>query len=166
MRRGLVGLPDERELAPGYELRVATPNDAAALADLLSKAFEEPWDERRVEQVLLNHPGVPETYVIEHGETLVATASYQVMPEEFPGLGWVHYVGADSVHRGQSLGYIIVHAVLRRCVEEKMTGAMLTTDDPRLPATQTYLKLGFEPDIWHPSHPERWAAVLAQLNPS
>jgi len=166
MRRGLAALPEERELAPEYELRVATSADAAALADLLSKAFDEPWDERRVEQVLLNHPGVPETYVIEHGGTLVATASYQVMPEEFPGLGWVHYVGADSTHRGRSLGYLVVLAVLRRCADEEMTGAMLTTDDPRLPAIQTYLKLGFEPDMWHPSHPERWAGVFAQLNPS
>ncbi|MDR3689213.1 MAG: hypothetical protein P4L46_07535, partial [Fimbriimonas sp.] len=42
----------------------------------------------------------------------------------------------------------------------------LTTDDFRLAAIQTYLNLGFEPDMWHESHPGRWAAILQELGHS
>ena len=41
--------------------------------------------------------------------------------------------------------------------------ARLWTDDWRLPAIKTYLNLGFEPDIEHESHPERWRAVFEKL---
>jgi tRNA-Thr(GGU) m(6)t(6)A37 methyltransferase TsaA len=40
---------------------------------------------------------------------------------------------------------------------------MLDTDDFRLSAIRAYLDLGFQPEQRHPSHPERWAVILARL---
>lgn len=163
IRPDLAALPEPPLLPPGYRLREATAADAGAIAGVLTRSFEEPWDVARVRSVLLDHPEVPTTYVIERAGAPVATASYQLMPKEFPRSGWVHYVGAEPSEAGKGLGYAVVLAVLYRAREAGMTDAMLTTDDPRLPAIRTYLKLGFAPDMWHESHPERWRAVYQAL---
>ena len=46
---------------------------------------------------------------------------------------------------------------------EPQSSVVLFTDDHRLAAIKTYLKLGFEPQMVHDSHPERWREVLAKL---
>lgn len=150
-------------LPSGYALREATLHDAPAIAGVLTRAFEEPWDVDRVRTVLLDHPEVPITFVIDREGVPVATASYQLMPKDFPHSGWVHYVGANPTESGKGLGRIAVLAVLRRAQEDGRTDAYLTTDDPRLPAIRTYLRLGFAPDMWHESHAERWRAVYQAM---
>jgi len=44
-----------------------------------------------------------------------------------------------------------------------LTDVDLTTDDPRLPAIKTYLKLGFLAYETDPSHPARWDMVEEKL---
>lgn len=164
MRRAdLEGLPEMPSLPSGYALREAGPTDAEALAGVLTRSFDEPWDVAQVRSVLLDHPEVPTTFVIEREGVPVATASYQLMPKEFPESGWVHYVAAEPSESGRGLGYAIVLAVLHRAHEAGRADAFLTTDDPRLPAIRTYLKLGFAPDMWHESHPERWRVAYQAL---
>ncbi|MGV3613738.1 MAG: GNAT family N-acetyltransferase [Fimbriimonas sp.] len=162
-RRDLEGLPEMPILPDGYVLREATAEDADALGVVLTRSFEEPWPAQRVRDVLLDHPEVPTTFLIAHGGVPVATASYQLMPNDFPDSGWVHYVGADPNHGGKGLGYAVVLAVLHAAKGAGKRDSLLTTDDPRLAAIRTYLKLGFEPDLWHESHPERWRAVYQAL---
>jgi mycothiol synthase len=159
----LGAFPPPRRLPEGYGIRTATSNDAARLAVLLSHAFLEEWDESRVRSLLLDHPDVPVTLVVDFDERIVATASYQVFPRDFPDSGWVHYVGADPAHAGIGLGYSITRAVLAESVNRRKTDVRLTTDDWRLSAIRTYLNLGFEPDLWHESHKDRWSAVLSEL---
>ncbi len=150
-------------MSEGYQLREATSADAEGIARVLERSFEEPWSVDRVREVLLDHPEVPKTFVVEHVGTLVATTSYQIMPREWPTSGWVHYVGADPTHGGKGLGYAVVLAVLHEADRDGKLDSMLTTDDPRLPAIRTYFKLGFEPDMWHESHAERWREVYRAL---
>jgi mycothiol synthase len=167
MRRPhLEAIPEPCPLPARYALREATEADGPALAGVLTRAFAEPWSVERVNEVLLAHPEVPTTFLIEHAGVPMATASFQLKPEEFPASGWVHYVGAEPAHAGRGLGAAVVVAVLRAARDAGKQDAMLTTDDPRLPAIRTYLKLGFEPDLWHPSHPERWQAIYAALGVS
>lgn len=164
MRRpDLEGLPSHLPLPDGYTLREATEADAEAIAGVLSRSFAEPWDVARVRSVLLDHPLVPATFVIARGDVPVATASYQIMPKDFPTSGWVHYVGAEPAESGKGLGYAVVLAVLERIRAAGHTDAFLTTDDPRLAAIRTYLKLGFAPDMWHESHPDRWRQIYLAL---
>lgn len=150
-------------LPEAYVLRVATPTDSMALSRVLEASFKEPWPEERVRQVLLDHPEVPKTFVVAHGQDIAATASYQVMPREFPFSGWVHYVGGSPAHAGKGLGAVVTLRVLEEAVARHNADVGLTTDDPRLAAIKTYLRLGFEPDIWHETHAARWRAVFNEL---
>ena len=72
-------------------------------------------------------------------------------------------VGVDPDTRGLGLSLPIVAAALISLRERGFASAMLSTDDFRIPAIKTYLRLGFEPVMSHESHPERWAAVMEKI---
>ncbi len=160
----LEAVPPRPALPAGYRLRQVRPADTEPLACLLSRAFQERWDPKRVNEVLLQNDEVLATWVVELSGYIVATASLQFMPE-FPDTGWIHYVGADTDHSGKGLGYAMAWTVLDSAAKNGNRDAMLTTDDFRLAAIKTYLKLGFKPDSWHASHQARWQAVLRQFEP-
>ncbi len=86
-----------------YVLRTAGPEDATALATLLTRAFTEEWTIQRVKESLLEAPDVQAVYVIVYGGVLVATASARIT-DHFPGSGYLHWVGADPSHQGKGLG--------------------------------------------------------------
>ena len=59
MRRPwLDDLPGPAALPAGYTLRAYEPKDLPALARLLTRAFEDLWDEERVRHVLIDAPDV------------------------------------------------------------------------------------------------------------
>lgn len=151
---------DEPALFPGYSLRQATTSDAVALGVVLTEAFGVEWSEAKVLQELLEHPNVPKTFLVEHDGQAVATASYQLHPGDFPQSGWVHWVGARPREQGNGLGRVVVHAVLRESLANGKVNVGLNTEDFRVPAIRTYLKLGFEPEMCDDSHPARWEKIL------
>ncbi|RYG24289.1 GNAT family N-acetyltransferase [bacterium] len=159
----LAELPSERALPIGYGLRQATGSDAAAIGRVLKTAFGEPWSTPKVNSELLENDTVPATFVIENEDGIVATASYQLKLQPDLEAAWLHWVGALPSEKGKGLGEIVSRRVLQEAVERGGSGVYLSTDDFRLPAIRTYLRLGFEPDLCDASHPERWAAVMASL---
>jgi mycothiol synthase len=165
MRHLLCPVPAKPTCKEGFVLRIATPDDADALAEILTLGFDS-WDRDRVFRELLDDPNVPETYVVCQGERVVGTASYQLKPDQDPSAGWVHYVGVHPDTQGHRLGELLTHRVLQECRTQNRTCALLTTDDFRLPAIKTYLKLGFEPVCWHESHRARWVDIRKALNQS
>lgn len=103
--------------------------------------------------------------------TSVATASARFVPDEqlgeLPkvtgGLGCLHYVAAVPGCRGVGAGSAVSAAVIRRLDELGIENCMLTTDDFRLPAIKSYLRLGWVPVLYAPDMPERWKKVLENL---
>jgi mycothiol synthase len=164
MRHPLKGPPGPIPALPtGYTLRVATAADEVALGVLLTEAFNVPWDIARVHKDLLDDPHVPVTFVIDCGDELVSTASFQYRPEVFERSGWVHWVGSTTRHAGKKLGQIVTMAVVHEGVRRGVPDIYLQTDDFRLPAIKSYLNCGFEPDAWHETHATRWTAVMKEL---
>lgn len=165
MRRPrLDDLPPLPEPPPGYALRLLRSDEAEALAALMQKAFPEMvWTVEKTRAALLEDRAVLATYVVAHGDTPVATASARYAPDQRPGSGYVHWVGADPAHRGRGLGALVSLRVLHHFREMGCRDAVLETDDFRLPAIKVYLALGFVPEHVDPTHPERWARVLEQL---
>ncbi len=170
MRRpNLDNLPAMPPLPPGYTLRQYQETDLEPLAELMRMAFEDPqWTPAKLREALVDAPDVKTIFVIDYQGKPVASASARLLPERFPGSGYVHWVATDSAHRGQRLGYIVTLAVLYEFVRLGCHDAVLETDDHRLAAIKTYQNLGFEPEHhYHPSHLERWAKVadlLAAVN--
>jgi mycothiol synthase len=94
---------------------------------------------------------------------MVATASSRLVPEQFPGSGYLHWVAADPGYRGRQLGRIVSLAALHEFVSLGCKDAVLETQDFRLPAIRTYLRLGFEPVYRDDTHIPRWEEIHRQL---
>lgn len=142
--------------------RPAGPTDAPALATLLSAAYDEHWDAGRVHSVLLDAPDVRTTYLIEEDGEVVATASARYL-DEYAGAGYLHYVAADAARTGRGLGRDVTVAVLREFVGQGLGRAVLETDDFRVPAVITYLRLGFVPEYRDEAERLAWSRLVRVL---
>ena len=148
-------------LPPGYTLATLaerTPSEWIAVLNATGQLGA--WDRARAERCINDpRPVVPEgTYLVMHRGHAVATAC-TVLPtpaERRAELGWV---AVDPAHQGRGLGLQVCAAVLWYARRHGWTAAILNTDDWRLPAIRIYLKLGFEPEIPHDSHPARWQEI-------
>jgi mycothiol synthase len=156
--------PGAAELPPESPIKVreATRADAAAIAQLLGEAFEQPWDVARAQSDLFDAVEVAAVYVIEEHGRIIATASVRYHPR-FPDSGYVHWVGVDPAQRGRRLGTVVMARVMRRFAADGRTSSILETDDFRLPAIISYLGQGFIPHYAEPDHEERWSKVFEQL---
>jgi mycothiol synthase len=159
----LASLPAAAPLEAGAVLRAADPADHDQLASLLSEAFGDSWDAARVAGEFSSGNGVEATYVVAGPAGVVATAAARQLPDRFPDAGYVHYVGARSSERGKRLGEVVTRRVLAHFASEGLHQAVLETDDFRLPAIWTYLRLGFVPEPRVPGDAVRWSAVLRNL---
>ena len=72
-------------------------------------------------------------------------------------------MAADPDHKGKGLGYIVCAAVVKRFLDVGYSEIFLKTDDFRLPAVKTYLKMGFVPHYTADDHKQRWENVKRQL---
>ena len=160
------GLPPQR-IPEGYELRVFHPGDEEHYVKIINESFG--GDNHNYEAEVIKHANyIPDgTFLIFHVangvEEAVATATAIIDPSpEYP-YGYLHMVGALNAHAGKRLGLEVSLACLLKMQAAGKTGCTLKTDDFRLPAIVSYLKLGFDPDIKHENHVERWRQVMEQL---
>jgi mycothiol synthase len=165
MRRpNLDNLPDLPALPEGCALRDLREDDLESLAALMRLAFEdESWTAEKARKTFLEDKTVQRTFLIDYQGVPIATASARLLPEQFPGSGYVHWVAADPAHKGKRLGYIITLATLHEFVRMGCKDAVLETDDHRKPAIITYHRLGFVPEHRHETHPQRWQIILGEL---
>lgn len=77
--------------------------------------------------------------------------------------GVLDYVATHPDHQGRGLGRATCTAVSRYLVEQGCETVQLLTDDWRLPAIHLYLSMGFEPVMSRSDMPERWAAIMSEL---
>jgi mycothiol synthase len=159
-------LPTVRPLPTGYRVREwAGMADLPSLNATLQEAFAEPWDEARARRELLDVPGVKAIYVIEYDGKVVGTASSKLVPDLFPGSGYVHWVAVAGDHLRRGLAAVLLNRVLHDFIERDYHDAVLETDDHRLPAISAYLRFGFLPiyDVRGEHHRERWSAIFQRL---
>ena len=111
-RSDLADLPP-LDLPDGYGLLTATDADADAMAEMLVGAFlEMVWTADKVRGSLLNDTSVKATFVIDREGIPVVTASARIVPDAYPGSGYVHWVGTAPGHRGKRLGLLASLATL------------------------------------------------------
>lgn len=152
-------------IAPdGYHLRAGTRDDAHDMSDVLEDAFAEPWGVERVLATLLVADDVPRVWVVTDGLHVVGTASERLLPAQYPGAGYVHYVGVVEAARGHRLGQVVTEACLHGFSQRGLNAAVLETDDFRVAAIRTYLRIGFVPEYRSELERSTWSAVLRQLD--
>ncbi len=157
--------PPAIELPNGYSLRTYKQGDEPEMIELMRKSGFEDWGESQLTS--LKNRALPNgMFFIVHDATnkIVATASASHNGTGvIPFSGTLDWVGADPEHRGKGLGYIVCAAVVRRLLEIGYTYISLRTDDFRLAAIKTYIKLGFVPRIFSDDMRTRWKNVYEQL---
>jgi len=163
-RANLDDLP-ELQLPDGYAVRSYREGDGAAWERIVAAAFErevQPGEfERSIKQREAFRP--ERVLLVVWGGVLVATASAWDSPGWGAQTGQLHMVGTKPEHRGKHLGYWVSVAVLHQFRKEGRQDPMLSTDDFRLPAIKTYLRLDFEPVLVDKNQPRRWRNVFAAL---
>jgi mycothiol synthase len=152
-------------LADGYRLATLEERSMDDWIEALNATGElGEWDRQKAREWLQGerHAIRAGTFFIIFEDRPVATACAigPTSTETRPEFGWV---SASPDHQGKGLGYQVSLAALLFIKELGYAETFLHTDDIRLPAIKTYLKLGFEPEITHKSHPERWQAVYGKL---
>lgn len=155
----------EVKLPPGYELRRLKDGEEEAYFALMQAAGFKEWGWAMLKdwQRRILPGGV---YVIEHLATgkLVATTMATHNPsDQHPYGGELGWVAADPGHLGKRLGEAACAAVIRHYLRCGYTRIYLKTDDFRLAAIKTYLRMGFEPLIDDDTMPGRWTAVHEKL---
>jgi mycothiol synthase len=162
-------LPELSDLPPAppyescYALRAAVPADHGQLAELLSEAFGDRWDAKRVAAEFSPGNGVEATYLVVSPAGVAATAAARRLPDRYPEAGYLHYVGARPSERGRRLGEVVTRRVLVHFADSGLSQTVLETDDFRLPAVRTYLRLGFVPEPRAAGDAVRWSKVLRNL---
>jgi hypothetical protein len=153
------------DLPDGYALRAATDADADAMAEMLGGAFPEmSWTAGNVRERLLEDPTVRATFVIDQDGVPVATASARIMPDAYPGSGYVHalrwmhgewWSGGPLAHSGP-LHWVNVHRLMCGLVTRRETGAVALAPGAYR-GTPAGGAVGRHPQwfvVW-PSHPDR-----------
>jgi len=158
----LLGSPPDVVPAAGYRVRPYEAGDEPEWFRVMELAFDEPWNEERLAPWLPRILPDGWLFVVDDDGAVAATAMACHNPaplHPFGGeLGWV---AGDPAHGGKGLGLAVCGAVVRRFLAAGYRRIYLKTDDARLPAIRTYLKLGFVPFLFADGMAERWAAVCA-----
>jgi mycothiol synthase len=151
----------------GYVLRTAQPDDVPAFRDLMALVELGTWDDETLDRVRASI--VPDGWrLVEHLSTgtVVATGMAQRGPIEglYPDGYEVGWIAAHPGHSGRGLGRSVTAAATTCLIERDVSCIYLQTDDFRIPAIRTYLRLGFVPHLWADGMAERWRAVCERLN--
>ncbi|MFV0401738.1 MAG: GNAT family N-acetyltransferase [Oscillospiraceae bacterium] len=154
--------PPVPDTAPGILITTYTEADREGLRAALLPLTGKPYTDEELDEVILNHFGVrPEGVFLAwmDGEIVGTTTGY-FNPN---GSGTIHMVSALEKAKGRGLGKILCQHAMTYLVENGCREIVLTTDDPRLPAIRTYLRLDFQPVVKDEAMEQRWKAVFEKL---
>jgi len=158
--------PPAWSLPEGYTLRTYREGDDEGYVRLMKLAGFTTWDRHKIQDVLKKCLPWGLFFIVHKGtDAIVATSVAIHNPiEHHPFGGELGWVAVDPAHRGKGLGYIVCAAVTKRFLHAGYEDIYLRTDDFRLPAINTYLKLGWVPFLCTPDMKERWQTVCRELN--
>lgn len=161
----LFDAPPAVEIPPGYCLRTYQRGDEPRFYTLMELAGWPGWDEERLRPWLARIPPGSWTMAVHEasGEIAATAMGLHDHSEAHPFGGELGWVAADPDHRGRGLGMAVSAAVTARLIEAGYRDIHLYTEDHRLPALKTYLKLGYLPLLYAPDMAERWRAVCGLL---
>jgi mycothiol synthase len=164
IRHDLNGLP-EIKLPTGCEIRTYLPGDEEIWAEIMNTGIGVGWTAEDAEKLVVGRPQFdPESlfFAMLNGLPVGSACAWRQTPDE-SRTGYVHMVCVVPEARGMNLGYLLTLRVLHYFRDHGFSEACLETDDERLPAIKSYLRLGFEPHYYDNSHVERWRDVTELL---
>ena len=170
---GVRGMPDVA-VPEGYLVRGYCEGDEVTVSEALQSVGFKDCGVDRVLETLEDADRRAGSALVEHRGAIVAvtfasrTSANQTNPVTGrPGKplreGLLDYVATHPNQQGRGLGRATCTAVSRYLVEQGCETVQLLTDDWRLPAIHLYLSMGYRPVMSRSDMPERWAAVMSEL---
>lgn len=144
-----------------YAIRPAQQGDEIPFCAFMDAVGWPGWTPQRLHSWRLRSPADSWLLVTERATgALIATAMGLDDPTPWhPQGGEVGWVASHPTHRGHRLGAFVTVAVIGRLRALGYGQIHLFTEDYRLAALKTYLRLGFVPYLESPDLSDRWRAV-------
>ena len=136
------GAPPADAVAPGYALRPARPDDAAAIAELDAAAFPTPVLSPEVVGDLASQ--APALRVLEDVASSRAVGFLRLR-HDAPGAGYIADLAIHPDYQRRGLGEATTRWALAWFRQEGLRRAALTVSVDNVPAVALYRKLGFTP---------------------
>lgn len=155
------------DVPDGYRIRPIREGDEAGQVRVMHVAGFDTWNEEKLAEWWKTRALPDGVFVVVHeasGE-IVATAMASHRPSPLhPCGGELGWVAADPGHAGRGLGRVVCAGALKRFLDAGYRRLYLSTDDFRLAAIKTYLKMGFRPFLFAPDMEKRWQTVCRKLD--
>lgn len=151
------------DVPDGLELHKITdfPNGIDMWLDVVQYGLsEKKEDEAFYNCVMVGHENYDASYCYLLTENGISVATVTVIFYLYRKHGYIHMVACKNGFRGRGIGTFLSEFAVYLLKKKGMLTADLTTDDWRIPAIKTYLKVGFTPDITSGEMSERWENVL------
>ena len=156
----------ELTVAEGFVIRPLADSELAAYNELRASVGFPAWTPEYLEK-FRNKVLKDALFVVEEKATgrLCASAAAEKtdMPER-PELGVLGWVMTHPDYNGKRLGRSVSIAVMHRLYQEGYRAYSLLTDDFRVPAVSTYIKLGWQPWLYLEDMEGRWRKLAEILN--
>ena len=110
-------------------------------------------------KIMTDHPGYEEDKCFIFCLNGDPVATICVICNGVTKEGYIHMVGSKREVRGRGIGNMMNDFAVAVLKNEGMQTAYLTTDDWRIPAIKSYLRVGFVPDESEEDHKNRWAKI-------
>lgn len=148
----------------GFMLRPMTVTDTTRYSKLRVSAEFGAWDKAAMKKYLNENALPGGALLLEYVKTrrFAASAGAEKYGDD-PETGTLGWVMCHPDFRGNHLGYAVCLAAMYRLFYSGRRTFTLLTDDFRLPAIRTYLKLGWHPFMADETMPDRWKAVAEKL---
>ena len=155
----------EYPIPTGYTLRPYHLGDEDQFFIIMSVAGWEGWNNEVLQPWLAKI--IPDGWfmIVEDKTnrilyTAMALHNYKGIYPFWGELGWL---AGDPDHSGIGLGLIVSAAVTERLIDAGYRNIQLFSEDYRLPAIKTYLKLGYIPSFYIEGMADRWEEICHKL---
>ncbi|MSP13525.1 MAG: GNAT family N-acetyltransferase [Chloroflexi bacterium] len=149
----------------GYTVRTYRRSDEPRFYEVMALAGWLGWNDEMLQPRLARM--LPQGWFMaihQKSGAIVATAmALHNHSDLHPFGGELSWVAGDPAHAGKGLGRVVCAAVTARFIAAGYRNIYLLTDDWRLPALKTYLKLGYHPFLFTPEMADRWQAICTHL---
>ena len=161
----LLGQQIECNIPPGYKIRLYKNGDEERFFEIMALSGWESWDQDTLDPWLAKI--IPDSWfmIIENTSNLIVCTAMALHNYKgiYPFWGELGWLASDPKHSGKGLGLVVSAAVTERLMDAGYRNIQLFTEDFRLPAIKTYLKLGYVPSIYKQGMVDRWKEICLGL---
>jgi mycothiol synthase len=150
----------------GYSLRTYCPGIEDQFFKLMTVAGWNGWNKEVLQPWLAKI--LPDGWFMiadeDSNEILYSAMSLHNYKGTYPFWGELGWLAGHPNHSGKGLGLVVSAAATDRLIKAGYKNIQLFTEEYRLPAIKTYLKLGYIPSFYIDGMAGRWENICNELS--